>query len=196
MPIKNRILPKVKDKRGLTMVEMLVTVVIVVLMSGLISTGTALAARSYTRSMQMSEANQLYGTLKSILTYELQYTPVDSIQIDGDSVIFKSTNYWVHGDAPSEMIIKKQKDTDPAGEIVFALVKDGVVSEDEYNPLLSARTYPNGIGANANIQWLENQGMFQVTLEIYAGQRPLVQQEFTVINMGNKEKKITPEETA
>ena len=65
---------KLKDKKGLTLVEMLCTVAILVLVSMVMVLGVQLGVRSYAKSVSYSEAQVLCSTLTTTISDELRYS--------------------------------------------------------------------------------------------------------------------------
>lgn len=66
-------LHKMRDSRGLTMVEMLCAAAILILLALMVNTGLHMAMDSYRRMVLHSEANLLVSTLSDVLTDELRY---------------------------------------------------------------------------------------------------------------------------
>ena len=50
---------KLRDRRGITLTEMLCTVLIVLLLTALLVVGIRFAGKTYTESMRLSEAQEL-----------------------------------------------------------------------------------------------------------------------------------------
>lgn len=67
---------KIENTGGLTLVEMLCAVVILVLLCLLMNTGMQMAARSYDRLTAESETQLLFGSLSDALTDKLRYCVV------------------------------------------------------------------------------------------------------------------------
>lgn len=72
---------KLKDKKGLTLVEMLCTVAILVLVSMVMVLGVQLGVRSYAKSVSYSEAQVLCSTLTTTISDELRYS--GTLKVDG-----------------------------------------------------------------------------------------------------------------
>ena len=80
---------KLKNKKGLTLMEMLCTVVIVVLMSALLATGIALAASNMSESVTASEAKVLCDTITTKLCY---YINRDGLEKDYVTINVRGTD--------------------------------------------------------------------------------------------------------
>lgn len=82
---------KLKKIAGMTLMEMLVCVLLLLIASGGMAGGVALASRQYNESLRKSEAEQLYTTLETIITEELRYT--SSATTEGSTTVFKSKKF-------------------------------------------------------------------------------------------------------
>ena len=76
---------KLKDKKGLTLVEMLCTVAILVLVSMVMVLGVQLGVRSYAKSVSYSEAQVLCSTLTTTISDELRYS--GTLKVDGSGSV-------------------------------------------------------------------------------------------------------------
>lgn len=84
---------KLKNKKGLTLVEMLCTVAIMVLVSMIMVLGVQLGMRSYAKSVSYSEAQVLCSTLTTTISDELRYSGSLQIAKDGTLEGFFSQQY-------------------------------------------------------------------------------------------------------
>ena len=82
---------KLKDKKGLTLVEMLCTVAILVLVSMVMVLGVQLGVRSYAKSVSYSEAQVLCSTLTTTISDELRYSGTLKVDGSGDYTAFTTT---------------------------------------------------------------------------------------------------------
>ena len=85
---------KLADDRGLTLVESLCTVVILILLGLMLNTGLNLAVKTYHDVTADSETQLLLSTAVAALSDELRYAR--SVQVDGDRL--KSYNSTSYGD--------------------------------------------------------------------------------------------------
>lgn len=85
---------KLADDRGLTLVESLCTVVILILLGLMLNTGLNLAVKTYHDVTAGSETQLLLSTAVAALSDELRYAR--SVQVDGDRL--KSYNSTSYGD--------------------------------------------------------------------------------------------------
>lgn len=81
---------KLRDQKGLTMVELLVTVVIVLLFSGLVAVGADAGVRSFRTSMADAQAQELCSTLTTALSDKLRYCTVEN---DTNRIFFQDVGY-------------------------------------------------------------------------------------------------------
>ena len=63
---------KLRDRQGITLTEMLCTVLIV-LLTALLVVGIRFAGKTYTESMRLSEAQELCSTLTSVISDKLRF---------------------------------------------------------------------------------------------------------------------------
>ena len=69
---------KLRNQNGLTLTEMLCTVIIVLLFSSLVAVGANAAVRSFRISMADSQAQELCSTLTTALSDKLRYCTVET----------------------------------------------------------------------------------------------------------------------
>ena len=81
---------KLRDQKGLTMVELLVTVVIVLLFSGLVAVGADAGVRSFRTSMADAQAQELCSTLTTALSDKLRYCTVEN---DPNRIFLQDVGY-------------------------------------------------------------------------------------------------------
>ena len=139
---------KLRNQKGLTMVEMLATVVIVLLFSGLVAVGADAGVRSFRTSMADSQAQELCSTLTTALSDKLRYCTVD---IEGKKIFFEDLGYVEYtGDNPMS---------------VFAVNNDGQLELNKKR-FLGKAAYPEGlkIGDGFSIEFKDN--IFTVSFQI------------------------------
>lgn len=110
---------KLKDKKGLTLVEMLCTVAILVLVSIVMVLGVQLGVRSYEKSVSYSEAQVLCSTLTTTISDELRYS--GTLKVDGSGNVtgffsqqFGSGDYTAFTTTPEGHVQLGGKDILPA----------------------------------------------------------------------------------
>ena len=113
---------KLRNQNGLTLTEMLCTVIIVLLFSSLVAVGANAAVRSFRISMADSQAQELCSTLTTAISDKLRYCTVET----NNTVFIQGVGY-VKG---------------PAKDIFTA--DSGQVYLRE-NKLLGAYAYPEGL---------------------------------------------------
>ena len=99
---------KWKDSRGLTLVEMLCAVVILVLLGLLINTGLQLAVHSYQEVTAQEELELLAASLSDALADDLRYakTPIKAAR--GDTLLeYHSERYNISGTTSTKLSIGK-----------------------------------------------------------------------------------------
>lgn len=118
---------KLRDQKGLTMVELLVTVVIVLLFSGLVAVGADAGVRSFRTSMADAQAQELCSTLTTALSDKLRYCTVDTTE---KKIFFHGGGYvYYTGDDPMS---------------VFSVNQDGQLELDKKR-FLGKAAYPQGL---------------------------------------------------
>ena len=118
---------KLRDQKGLTMVELLVTVVIVLLFSGLVAVGADAGVRSFRTSMADAQAQELCSTLTTALSDKLRYCTVEN---DKNRIFFQDVGY-----------------VDGTVDSVFSVNNDGQLELDNKR-FLGKAAYPQGLKIN------------------------------------------------
>ena len=136
---------KLKSRAGMTLVELLCVVAILVLVSAMMATGIQLGARSYRQSVTYSDAQMLCSTLTTAVGDELRYAR----DIESDNSFFSS-----RGDNCSLIVTE--------GHLVMQQT-DG--SETQSFPLVPEALYAHGIQI-ADFTMTPENGIFTVTLVI------------------------------
>ena len=85
---------KLRNQNGLTLTEMLCTVIIVLLFSSLVAVGANAAVRSFRISMADSQAQELCSTLTTAVSDKLRYCTVEA-----DNTVFIQGVGYVKGPA-------------------------------------------------------------------------------------------------
>ena len=86
---------KLRNQNGLTLTEMLCTVIIVLLFSGLVAVGANAAVRSFRISMADSQAQELCSTLTTAISDKLRYCTVEAdntVFIQGVGYVYRSAD--------------------------------------------------------------------------------------------------------
>lgn len=156
---------KLKNSIGFTLSEVLVAVLIMVLASIGMVTAVVLSNNQLTKQTRLSEANELYTTLSSLITNELRYTGEISLE-NGNNYVssFYSSTYAQKNTTVNPSLVL----VDEEGNIVsndYGYLALG--SEKPYKLLVGVSTYGSyDLGANAKIQYNQSLNLFTVTLKI------------------------------
>ena len=135
---------KLRDQKGLTMVELLVTVVIVLLFSGLVAVGADAGVRSFRTSMADSQAQELCSTLTTAISDKLRYCTVEA-----DNTVFIQGVGYVKG--PADKIF-----TADSGQVYLG-----------ENKLLGAYAYPEGLKVkDFSVEYNGTERVFTVKFQI------------------------------
>lgn len=157
---------KLKNQKGMSLGELLVAILIMLLVSMGLVTGTALSQKQFFQSTQESEAQQLYSNLYTLIGNELRFAsealdesgnPVTNGEVD----TFFSVTYALKSDKTKLVSLDEDgKETDDYGQL--ALGNNGT-----YNRLLGTASYTTyDLGAKASINYNKGTNMFTVSLEI------------------------------
>ena len=169
---------KLRNQNGLTLTEMLCTVIIVLLFSSLVAVGANAAVRSFRISMADSQAQELCSTLTTAISDKLRYS----------------------GEVGQNMFIQGVGTTDSSGGGSFAISDDGEVviqtTDSEEFRLLGSASYPQGLrvrttgtGETGFISYSAETGIFTVSFAIADAQGNILKETcFNVkrINAGKK----------
>lgn len=135
---------KLRNQNGLTLTEMLCTVIIVLLFSSLVAVGANAAVRSFRISMADSQAQELCSTLTTAISDKLRYCTVET-----DVVFIQGVGY-VKG---------------PAKDI-FTVNDRGQVYLGE-NKFLGAYAYPEGLKVkDFSVEYNDTERVFTVQFQI------------------------------
>lgn len=135
---------KLRNQNGLTLTEMLCTVIIVLLFSSLVAVGANAAVRSFRISMADSQAQELCSTLTTAISDKLRYCTVET-----NAVFIQGVGY-VEGTA----------------ENIFTVNDSGQVYLGE-NKLLGAYAYPEGLKVkDFSVEYNDTERVFTVKFQI------------------------------
>ena len=136
---------KLRNQNGLTLTEMLCTVIIVLLFSSLVAVGANAAVRSFRISMADSQAQELCSTLTTAISDKLRYCTVEA-----DNTVFIQGVGYVKGPA----------------ENIFTVKDSGQVYLGE-NKFLGAYAYPEGLKVKGfSVEYDGTKGIFSVAFQI------------------------------
>lgn len=135
---------KLRNQNGLTLTEMLCTVIIVLLFSSLVAVGANAAVRSFRISMADSQAQELCSTLTTAISDKLRYCTVEA-----DNTVFIQGVGYVEG----------------AAKDIFTVNDRGQVYLGE-NKFLGAYAYPEGLKVREfSVTYEENVFTIQFQIE-------------------------------
>lgn len=156
---------KLREKRGMTLIEMLCAVLLLLIMSGMLTLGVSFAVRTYRDSMQSSQAQELCSTITAAISDKLRYC--GSVSKNGDSIFIQDVGSVSSGE----------------GEI-FSLNESGEITLDAAGTkkLLGSRSYPRGLRVEElRMTYDSDSGIFSVSFRITdGGDRELAGSDFDV----------------
>lgn len=136
---------KLRNQNGLTLTEMLCTVIIVLLFSSLVAVGANAAVRSFRISMADSQAQELCSTLTTAISDKLRYCTVEA-----DNTVFIQGVGYVEG----------------AAKDIFTVNDRGQVYLGE-NKFLGAYAYPEGLKVkDFSVEYNDTERVFTVQFQI------------------------------
>ena len=137
---------RLRNQNGLTLTEMLCTVIIVLLFSSLVAVGANAAVRTYRESMELSETELLCSTLTAAISDKLRYCTVEA-----DNTVFIQGVGYVKG---------------PAKDIFKVDLASGQVYLGE-NKFLGAYAYPEGLKVkDFSVEYNDTERVFTVKFQI------------------------------
>ena len=163
-----------RDRRGMTISELLIAVAIL----GFVALGAVIAINlgvsQYRESVRQSEAQKLYSTLETVLTNELRYTSSltyaeGGTETDGYrqvETVF-SVTYAVKNHDTKLVSLNADGEEAQSGELAFGY--DG-----EYNRILGSAAYTEDLAVSGVIYYNSTQNRFLVELTIEADGRAYV----------------------
>lgn len=136
---------KLRNQNGLTLTEMLCTVIIVLLFSSLVAVGANAAVRSFRISMADSQAQELCSTLTTAVSDKLRYCTVEA-----DNTVFIQGVGYVYRSADK----------------IFTVNDRGQVYLGE-NKFLGAYAYPEGLKVkDFSVEYNGTERVFTVQFQI------------------------------
>ena len=124
---------RLKNNKGMSIVELLSAIAVMVLVTAVLVTGVRLGVKAYIRSVSMSEAQMLCTTLTTAVSDELRYAGTIKIAADGKVSFFSQ---------------KGQDSSFKQDEKGHVLLAD--------KPLLSDAAYPYGLKAEVTVNMVNN----------------------------------------
>lgn len=136
---------KLRNQNGLTLTEMLCTVIIVLLFSSLVAVGANAAVRSFRISMADSQAQELCSTLTTAISDKLRYCTVET-----DAVFIQGVGY-----------------VEAAPDKIFTLNPDSCQVYLGGKKFLGAYAYPEGLKVkDFSVSYDDTEKVFNVQFQI------------------------------
>ena len=152
---------KLQSKYGLSIVELLSAIIVMLLVTATLVIGVRLGVKAYVESVSMSEAQILCSTLTTTISDELRYADTIKVADDG-KITFFSKNF---GGTGSE-------------GISFSLNENGQILLGN-RAILSKRAYPYELRAAMDLKYDQQSQIFSVNLKIMRASRAAVLAEDT-----------------
>lgn len=183
--LRKSISKKLREKsnsRGFTLGELLVTILILLLVTGGMVTTVSLAAGQFSTSVRESEAQILGSTLKNIISDELCFTSEVHIDGDGNVISYQSQSY-----------VQEQGlgyFTTSNGDDEYGWLCVGNASDPDYAPtlILGKGSYTRGLTAKVTaLTYDVDTYTFSVTLSVGHGSNEIQSLDFQVRNVNKTE---------
>ena len=163
---------KLSQQKGMTLIEMLCAVVLVVVMSALVATGIGLAVNTMDNYVTLSEARVLCSTLATKV-YDTMHDELTGYSFTTDAEAFEAAE-----DSSLALFVARDRAegnvyynaTDGRGEL-FLQCGDGQPVK-----LLPSNTYP--ANAEAGIEITGVKGNYQVKIKIYNAQGTVISHSY------------------
>lgn len=166
-----KILKKRNNRKGFTLVELLVTIVVMLLVTEIISLTIQLSTKYYTQSVRNSESQTICGALAAAVQEELQYATKVQPQTGGT---VDAGGYY-----PGYTYYSRARQH---GSGCVLVCKDGKLyvrkGANDY-ALVGSETYTYDMTADMTCRWNEN-GYFSVSLKVMDGDKEMAAEDFDV----------------
>ena len=174
MKLKN----KLKSKKGMTLVELLCALIILLLVSSGMVEGIRFAQVQYEQSIEVSESETLYATLQTILSNELQYTTSTTLDSRNNVRSFFSKTYAIQSHETNLVCLDSNGVEVRYGQLALG-------SNGEYNRLLSKSAYSKLEVSIDSFTYDESTNYFTVELSIRSHTKSIIEhREFQVNALG------------
>ena len=135
---------RITDKKGMSIIEKLSAIIVLILVTAVLVTGVRLGVKAYSKSVSMSEAQILCTTLTTVVSDELRYT--GTIYLDSKGNL---TEFFIHN----------------KGKGAFGQDENGHVTIGG-QPVLSESSYPYGLKAEVAVAMDTTQKIFNVDVTV------------------------------
>ena len=166
-----RVFSAKRSRKGFTLVELLVTIVVMLLVTEIISLCIQLSTKYYTQSVRNSESQTICGALAAAVQEELQYATKVQPQI-GSSVDGE-------GFYPDYTYYSRARQHGSGCVLVCSDGKLYVRKGTSDYALVGSETYTYGMKADMTCRWNQD-GFFSVSLRVMDGDKELAAQTFKV----------------
>lgn len=135
---------RLRNKKGMSIVELLSSIAVMLLVAAVLVTGVRLGVRAYTKSVSMSQAQVLCSTLTTAVSDELRYA--GNIYLDENNEMQK---FFVSGKGLGTF------GSDSEGHVTFA-----------GKPLLGKASYPYGLKAEVTVNMDGSEKIFNAEVKV------------------------------
>lgn len=171
MDAMRKILKKTNSQRGFTLLEMLVTVVVMLMVTAIIILCVQLSTKYYRQSVKQSESYTICGELAAAIQEELQYAtkiqPADASSYDVDGY-YTGFHYY-----------SRARQHGSNSTIVCDGGKIYVQKGGNNYGIVGSETYTYDLKADLRCRWHPN-GFFQVELKLMSDETVMAEETFRV----------------
>ena len=160
---------KLRSQSGMTLTELLCSIVILLLVSQLMAAGVRFSVKTYRDSMAASQAQVLCSTLTTVVSDKLRYC--GTVSEDGGQIFIQDMGNVTEGEDGK----------------VFSINADGELMLGE-NKILGSRSYPEGLRVKSfNMEYDAASGIFKVSFQVGdSGDTPLAGADFEVKRINSR----------
>ncbi len=182
---------KIYSKKGMTIGELLVTLLIVTLLTTGIASGMRFALTQYDRTYKNADAIVLGSTLESVIKNELSKTSEIIVNESGKVLKYRSPSLGIYMElcTANTKVIEGVKSIVPTSEDGYGelMLKEELYDGNyTYHPLLGSKAYSSyNLGVRANVIYDSVHKVYDVTLEI-------ADKDGTPLNTGSRSFKVIP----
>ena len=160
---------KLRDRRGVTLTELLCTIAIMSIVLGSITMGIVAAAKSYENAYVGIQKQQLSISIEYILGNELRYA--EDIHQEGEECSFRSKNYAGNPESTQNGLLLDE------GKLCYG-------TAERKQPLLSEKIYHEKLNlSDLSCEFNRESGCFLVQYEIQYNGKSVLQTDFSVRNL-------------
>lgn len=180
-----KIYNKLHNNSGMTLLELLCAILILLLVTGVMTALISMGVEQYNKSMRNSQSQVLYSTLMTVISDELTYSTQIKTDDLGNVRQFLSKSYGIRGNLST--IMTDKSGLNGYGKIIFG----NCDNPEEYLHILGKGSYPNGLTARVDsLTYYNDSSTFTVKLSIGYEGKEIHVGTFNVLNVNKTKAEI------